>query len=81
MDQVKRIARIVAGFALLLAGAAMLVLPGPGWVTIALGLALLAKDFKWARRALDQIKDTGHKSAELSREWWARVRQRFRRAD
>jgi uncharacterized protein (TIGR02611 family) len=81
MDQVKRIVRVVAGFALLLAGAAMLVLPGPGWVTIALGLALLAQDFQWARRALDRIKDTGTKGAELSREWWVRMRQRFRRAN
>jgi tellurite resistance protein TerC len=81
MDQVKRIARVVAGFALLLAGAAMLVLPGPGWVTIALGLALLAKDFPWARHALDRIKETGMKGAELSRDWWVRFRQRFRRAD
>ena len=52
----KRIGRTVAGFTLLLAGAAMVVLPGPGWVTIALGLALLSQDFPWAQRRLDQLK-------------------------
>jgi len=77
---VKRIARITAGFALLLAGMAMIVLPGPGWVTIALGLALLAPDFVWARQALDRIKATGSKGAQLSREWLADLRQRFSRA-
>lgn len=79
MQQVKRIARVIGGFALLLAGAAMLVLPGPGWVVIALGLALLARDFAWARRALDRIKETGSKGAEMSRAWWTRVRERFGR--
>jgi uncharacterized protein (TIGR02611 family) len=81
MDRVKRVARIVAGFALLLAGAAMILLPGPGWVTIALGLALLAPDFPWAQRALDRLKDAGHKGVEASRGWAARIRRRFSSAD
>jgi tellurite resistance protein TerC len=54
----KRIVRIVFGFTLLALGAAMLVLPGPGWVTIAFGLALLATEYVWARRLLDRIKKT-----------------------
>jgi tellurite resistance protein TerC len=54
----KRIVRIVFGFTLLALGAAMLVLPGPGWLTIALGLALLATEYVWARRLLDRIKKT-----------------------
>ena len=40
-----------------MAGIAMLALPGPGWLTIAAGLAILATEFVWARRALDQLKD------------------------
>ena len=76
MDRVKKIARIIAGFALLLAGAAMIVLPGPGWVTIAFGLALLAPDFPWARNALDRLKSAGNKGVELSRAWMDRWRRR-----
>jgi UPF0716 family protein affecting phage T7 exclusion len=76
MDHVKKIARIVAGFALLLAGAAMIVLPGPGWVTIAFGLALLAPDFPWARNALDRLKTAGNKGMEMSRGWMDRWRRR-----
>jgi len=34
------------------------VLPGPGWVTIALGLGLLAGEYVWARRLLDRLKKT-----------------------
>lgn len=51
-----RVLKVFAGFGLLLAGIVMLVVPGPGWLTIAAGLAILATEFPWARRALDAIK-------------------------
>lgn len=50
-----RFARIGGGFGLLVAGIAMLVLPGPGWVTIAAALAILAAEFAWARRMRDGL--------------------------
>ena len=49
-----RAAFVVAGVILLLAGAAMLVLPGPAFVVIPIGLALLALEFTWAERLLDR---------------------------
>lgn len=52
-----RIARIGAGIALLILGLFLLVLPGPGILTIAGGLAVLATEFTWARRLLDWMKD------------------------
>lgn len=52
----KRVIKMLAGFGLLLAGVIMLVTPGPGWLTILLGLALLASEFAWARRLLDWLK-------------------------
>jgi uncharacterized protein (TIGR02611 family) len=51
-----RIARTIGGFALLAAGIVMLVIPGPGLLTIAAALAILAADFEWARRLLDRVK-------------------------
>jgi len=77
----KRMARIAGGFALLIAGIVMIVLPGPGWLTIAGGLALLAQDFVWARRALDRVKHVTTKGAEASRGHFERLRRRFSRAD
>lgn len=59
IEQVRRVFRIVSGFTLLLAGAIMLVAPGPGWLTIFLGLGLLAAEFVWARRLMDRIKREG----------------------
>lgn len=40
------------GLALLLPGILMLVLPGPGLLLVALGLAVLALEFSWVRRLL-----------------------------
>jgi uncharacterized protein (TIGR02611 family) len=51
-----RLARMTLGSILLVAGAAMLALPGPGWLTIAGGLAILSKDVAWADRALDRVR-------------------------
>lgn len=45
---------VAAGFTLLLAGAAMMVLPGPAFVVIPIGLALLSLEFCWAQRLLDR---------------------------
>jgi hypothetical protein len=42
----------IGGPLVILAGVAMLVLPGPGLVVIALGLAMLALEYPWARRLL-----------------------------
>jgi uncharacterized protein (TIGR02611 family) len=59
LDQVRRTFRIVSGFTLLLVGAIMIVTPGPGWLTIFLGLSLLAAEFVWARRLMNRIKHEG----------------------
>ncbi len=56
MQRTKRLLKIAFGFTLLAIGAAMLVLPGPGWLTIGLGLAVLAAEFIWARRLLNRLK-------------------------
>ncbi|WP_107773711.1 PGPGW domain-containing protein [Nocardioides sediminis] len=47
-----RIGVTVLGPLVVLAGVAMLVLPGPGLVVMALGGALLALEYDWARRVL-----------------------------
>lgn len=56
VQQAGRFFKILIGFTLLLAGVVMLVTPGPGWVTIALGLAVLAAEFVWAQRLLNRLK-------------------------
>jgi len=59
VEQVRRVFLIIAGFTLLLAGVIMLVTPGPGLLTIFIGLGLLAAEFVWARRLMDRLKREG----------------------
>jgi len=42
----------------------MIVTPGPGWLTILLGLGLLAAEFVWARRLMERIKREGGRIRE-----------------
>ena len=51
-----RAARISLASVILLAGLTMLVLPGPGWLVIAVGLALLSRDVAWAERWLVAVR-------------------------
>lgn len=59
-----RFARIIAGFGLILVGIVLLVIPGPGLLTILGGVALLASEFAWARGIADWAKE---KSSFLQR--------------
>jgi uncharacterized protein (TIGR02611 family) len=56
---VVRVLYIVVGFTLLGAGVAMLVLPGPAFVVIPIGLALLSLEFAWAENLLDRALEQG----------------------
>ena len=49
-----RVLVVVAGAAVTLAGLALLVLPGPAFIVIPIGLAMLALEFAWAERLLDR---------------------------
>jgi uncharacterized protein (TIGR02611 family) len=61
VQQAKRFLKIFAGFTLLAAGVVMIVTPGPGWLTIVLGLGLLAAEFVWAQRLLNRLKAGGNR--------------------
>lgn len=49
---VRRAGVAVAGGAVIAAGLVMLVIPGPGLLTVAVGIAILASEFAWPRRLL-----------------------------
>ncbi len=44
------------GGTILLIGVALIVLPGPAFIVIPIGLAILATEFAWARRAVTKAK-------------------------
>jgi uncharacterized protein (TIGR02611 family) len=63
-SKIVRAAAVLAGFVVVLAGVAMLVLPGPGLLVIAVGLAVLALEFAWAERVLERTVDQMNKATD-----------------
>lgn len=62
----KRVAVSVVGGALVLGGLAMLVLPGPGILVVALGFAVLGTEYVWAATALEHTKRAADKAGEIA---------------
>ena len=60
----KRIAIGIVGGSVLVVGVCMIVLPGPAFVVIPAGLAILGLEFAWARIWLKKVKA---KSQEVAR--------------
>jgi uncharacterized protein (TIGR02611 family) len=54
---------LTVGTAIICAGLAMLVLPGPGWAAIFVGLAVLSTEFLWAERLLAWTKKQARRAA------------------
>jgi tellurite resistance protein TerC len=53
---VRRVIVSVVGVTVLLIGIALLVLPGPAFIVIPVGLAILATEYAWARRWLKKVR-------------------------
>ena len=62
--------RLTVGWILLVLGLAALVLPGPGLLMIAAGLAILSQQYLWARRRLAPVRARGMQAAEASVRSW-----------
>jgi len=54
--QVKRLVIGLIGFTVLVIGVAMIVLPGPAFIVIPIGLGILATEFIWAKSLLRTVK-------------------------
>jgi uncharacterized protein (TIGR02611 family) len=56
LKQIKKIVVGVIGFTILAIGVLLLVLPGPAFIVIPVGLGVLATEFAWARNMLEKVK-------------------------
>ncbi|MCW3010916.1 MAG: hypothetical protein JWO90_1320 [Solirubrobacterales bacterium] len=65
---------VVAGFVLLLGGIAMLALPGPAFVVIPIGLAILSLQFAWAETLLERSLVEADKAKRKAQETTPRQR-------
>lgn len=68
-----RIAWETAGWLLVVAGIAALILPGPGLLLLAVGLWALAKNYRWADRLLDPVKRAAYRGASEGVQTWPRI--------
>lgn len=53
----RRVAVTVIGGSIVVVGIAMIVLPGPAFIVIPVGLAILGIEFAWARHWLEKVKE------------------------
>jgi uncharacterized protein (TIGR02611 family) len=67
-SRVVRVLFVLVGFTLLLAGIAMLVAPGPAFVVIPIGLAILSLEFRWAENMLEKSLEQADKAAQKASE-------------
>ncbi len=57
LKKIKRIIVGIVGTTVLIIGILLLVLPGPAFLVIPLGLGILATEFVWAQRLLRKVKE------------------------
>lgn len=69
----KRVLLEVLGWTLLVVGILALVLPGPGLLLTALGLAVLSQQYDWAERRLEPVRLRGLKAAAYGVQTWPRI--------
>ena len=65
--------RLTVGWVLLALGLAALVLPGPGLLMIAAGMAILSQQYLWARRRLAPIRARAMQAAAASVRSWGTI--------
>lgn len=63
--QAKRLVIAIIGFTVLIIGLAMIVLPGPAFIVIPIGLGILATEFFWARNLLKKVKTKFKKQRQI----------------
>jgi uncharacterized protein (TIGR02611 family) len=63
-----RVLIAIAGFTLLFAGLAMLVLPGPALAVIPVALAVLSLEFAWAARWLEKALEHAEKAKQTAKQ-------------
>jgi Putative transmembrane protein (PGPGW) len=56
LSSLRKLVVAIIGGTVLLIGIALIVLPGPAFIVIPLGLVILASEFAWARSALNRAK-------------------------
>ncbi len=57
IKQIKRLIVGIIGTTILVIGLAMIILPGPAFIVIPVGLSVLATEFLWAKKIVQRFND------------------------
>lgn len=71
----RRLLTMLTGLAITVAGAVMLLTPGPGWLVIAVGGAVLAGESLWVARVCDAQELRLRRWGKSGRALWRRARR------
>lgn len=63
--EARRLVIFVVGVTVALLGVILLFTPGPAFVVIPLGLAILSLEFTWAKRWLNRVRDLASRSPAI----------------
>ena len=63
----------VLGWALAVVGVLLFFLPGPGFIILVAGVALLSRHYVWAQKALDPLQERAVEAAKLGVKTWTRI--------
>lgn len=69
----------MVGFAVVLAGIIMLVVPGPGWAGIFLGFAILATEFAFAEKVRDWLIGFLKSLIMFAKQQWLKLKRNWGR--
>lgn len=72
-----RVAVAIVGAVVIVVGLILVPLPGPGWLIVFIGLAVLSTEFHWARRLTHWVRE----QLTRVRRWGQEHARRARRAD
>jgi uncharacterized protein (TIGR02611 family) len=70
---VKRYSIATVGFLVLAIGVVLMPLPGPGVLIVLLGVLILATQFEWAERRVEQVRRAALRGAADSVKTWPRI--------
>lgn len=67
------------GFAVVAFGIVLIPLPGPGWVIVFAGFAILASEFEFAERVRDRLILILKKLIEVGKQAWEKIVRSFKK--
>ena len=74
-QKARKPAVLISGSVFVIAGAAMVVLPGPAFVFLPLGFLVLATEFQWAQQLFEKLQATARRAKS---KWRARRAEKAR---